>query len=280
MKKLSSPSTGPQTPIERLHHHICAWLKIDWHSLRASAASKPTRGKFQEVTKLLARETEIPEPPLADWLTGLTIRQTTKNVPQKTWCLHKKIDPPGSGSEEILERAIVRHSTKTWFNQLTVASGFNVEGPRKAMDLVLQLDSRGSRFRFIEMKAIRGTNNPVFAAVELIQYGLLYRWFRDNQRHIRLPQGSRTLLDASHIEFEVLAPKEYYLCGEYPLAPLLGLERKLNSAFGILGNGLPSMSFRFAYVDFPLKPDEQVPLLTNPKIMDKFADPFPLRELR
>ena len=36
----------------------------------------------------------------------------------------------------------------------------------------------------------------------------------------------------------------------------------------LLGNGLPSMSFRFAYVDFPLKQDEQVPLLTNPKFMD------------
>ena len=265
-------------PIELLQTSISEWLQLDWDSLKSCPAKKPHRGKFGKLLAMLDREDDMPEPPLADWLAKVNIVQTGN--PGKTWCLRTtESQKSGSTPEVKLERAIVRQLGLRWSNQLVVSSGFNITGRRRAIDLVQHLDDGESSFRFIELKAARGTNNPVLAAAELIQYGILYSWFRDHQRNVQLPPDSRTILAATHIEFEVLAPREYYTCGNYPLSRLLSLERKLDRAFSRLGNGSPSMGFCFAFADFPLEPQAQIPLLQNSASLAPFANPSRLREL-
>ena len=116
--------------------------------------------------------------------------------------------------EVCLERAIVR-TMKTlepkrlsWVNQVPIASGLvNATADRsRKIDLVHILG--GGTFEFIELKVRSDT--PLFAAMEILKYGLVYAFCRYAGRVQQSIFKDPELREAKRINLRVLAPAAYY----------------------------------------------------------------------
>ena len=112
--------------------------------------------------------------------------------------------------EVRLEREIVGINWpdgEDWFNQVPVASGLinDRSDKRRAIDLVHQRED-GS-YEFIELKV--DSDTPLYAAMEILQYAILYMFARRNER-IRGAASEKRLLEATAIHLRVLAPCHYY----------------------------------------------------------------------
>lgn len=113
-------------------------------------------------------------------------------------------------AEVSLERAFVQACSNArrsdWSNQVPVISG--IAGPRAfkrfAIDLVRRHDSKS--FEFVELKLKSDT--PLYAAVEILLYGLLWLLSRRDQE--RLEYLGNPIIAASAIQLSILAPLEFY----------------------------------------------------------------------
>ena len=85
---------------------------------------------------------------------------------------------------------------------------------RAAVDLVYRSDP-GS-YALIELKV--ESDNPLFAAIEILLYGLLLVWSRDNQEKLGYDIAVQPVLAASSVTLSVLAPIAYY--SDYDLTSL------------------------------------------------------------
>ncbi|RYD64480.1 MAG: hypothetical protein EOP84_32700 [Verrucomicrobiaceae bacterium] len=149
--------------------------------------------------------------------------------------------------EVSLERAIVRDiktsGRRDWSNQVPVASGIiaGSANSRRAIDLVHSTEP--NRFEFVELKI--GSDTPLYAAVEILQYGFI--WLLSRRYQALLGYGGRTIVDATDIRLSVLAPADYYR----------GLD--LSWLSGALNEGLRSLGERndvqleFAFEQFPAR---------------------------
>jgi hypothetical protein len=124
----------------------------------------------------------------------------------------------------LLEREIVNKCGEDWSNQMPAASG--LVGPstdkRAAVDLVHR--EGPTKYSLIELKV--DSNNPLFAAIEILQYGLLFVWSRNNLEKLGYDLHPQPVLAANEITLSVLAPGDYY--SDYSLS---NLTDALNNAF-------------------------------------------------
>ena len=127
---------------------------------------------------------------------------------QENWRFDKQLDHSAQNAspETTLERAIARAAGRDWANQVPAASGLwdHVADKRRAVDLVRRFGDR--RFELIELKVESDT--PLRAAVEIVQYGLLYALARE--RYPEWERGRQELLQAKEVHLRVLAPIGYY----------------------------------------------------------------------
>ncbi len=159
------------------------------------------------------------------------------------WKKNCRISPKNRSPEVVLERWIVRTTGDDWVNQVPVASGLTSGkgGGRRAIDLVHRC-GKGS-YEFIELKIDADT--PLFAAMEILQYGVLYIFSRDNAKALGYDANKVELLGGTGIHLKVLAPAAYY--EGYDLA---WLEKSINSGLakfldqGVRGFKL-EMDFKF-----------------------------------
>ena len=63
-------------------------------------------------------------------------------------------------------------------------------------------------YEFIELKIASDT--PLYAAMEILKYGVLYIFCRHDVRASKLVDKESELMRAEKIHLQVLAPKEYY----------------------------------------------------------------------
>ncbi len=132
------------------------------------------------------------------------------------WRLEKqtRISDGNDSPEVSLERAIVNipveiwPDAKGWFNQVPVATGLTspTADRKRAIDLVHKTGSKA--YEFIELKIASDT--PLYAAMEILKYGVLYIFFRYDVRASKLVDKESELMQAETIHLQVLAPKEYY----------------------------------------------------------------------
>jgi hypothetical protein len=159
----------------------------------------------------LALVTAIYEKVVANWEASSYHKGSDEN-----WRLKPNRDiAENNDSEEVfLERAIVRimneiqPKPECWYNQVPVASGLvhPTTDHGRNIDLVHRLGDKA--FEFIELKVRNAT--PLYAAMEILKYGLVYVFCR----HCALVSQSifkhRELLEAERIHLRVLAPATYY----------------------------------------------------------------------
>ena len=140
------------------------------------------------------------------------IAALTKPPSQENWRWPHRSDyisPLNTSPEMTLERAIIAAAIADgrddWSNQVPISSGMIDSGERRrAVDLVHQ---RGpGAFDFVELKV--RSNNPLYAAVEIMQYGLA--WVISRRHRAELGYTSRELIEADDIRCQVLAPPAFY----------------------------------------------------------------------
>jgi hypothetical protein len=169
--------------------------------------------------------------------------------------------------EVTLERAAVRAALAQrrcdWSNQVPIASGLIAGGGgrRRAVDLVHQ---RGTdAFDFVELKV--GSDNPLFATIEILQYGLV--WLLSRRDRERLGYNGKPLLQASDVRLCVLAPATYYR--DLNLSWLANGLAKGLAAVGQQNGGVRmSFGFKSFHLEFPWPDDAMVLAALDRAIQD------------
>jgi hypothetical protein len=159
----------------------------------------------------------------------------------------KRIAERNKDPETWLERMIVNRpkglspDTETWVNQVPIASGLtdpHADGSRR-IDLVR--DCGDGTYDFVELKVEDAT--PLYAAMEILKYGLVYALCRKETSVLQLKHKERPLLQAKGVHLRVLAPAKYY--ADFDLARFEASLDKGIAAFGAQ-KALPfEMDFKF-----------------------------------
>jgi hypothetical protein len=138
-----------------------------------------------------------------------------------------------------LEGATVKDGGSHWCNQVPVASGLvdPAIDKRAAIDLVRQ---RGKdSYELIELKI--ESNNPLFAAIEILLYGLVFVWSKTYWEELGCDLKKKPMLNASSVTLMVLAPSRFYK--DFDLSHLRESLNERLSSFGEI-HGV-ELAFRF-----------------------------------
>jgi hypothetical protein len=179
--------------------------------------------------------------------------------------------PKNKSPEVLCERAIVSIAADTWddaanwVNQVPVASG--LAGPsrdkHRCIDLVHRRDE--GEYDFIELKI--DSDTPLYATVEILIYGLLYMFWRDDKRlaEVRSLPPIPLILQAKVIHLIVAAPVAFYK--KHQRAPnagqcdLVWLETGINAALTALRKKYElgfTMDFTFKNLEDPSFPNKSL----------------------
>jgi len=143
-----------------------------------------------------------------NWLAAVEAGYSKPSRENWRWKRHTELAANNTSPELQLERAIVKHCGDNWSNQMPTASG--LVGPatdkRAAVDLVYREDP--TTYSLIELKV--DSDNPLFAAIEILMYGLLFVWSRNNRVQLGYDIDTQPILTAKTVTLCVLAPASYY----------------------------------------------------------------------
>jgi hypothetical protein len=182
----------------------------------------------------------------ANWKKGVNCEPSTEN-----WRFESRmnIDARNDDPEIKLERAIVGTQTQShinWANQTPTSSGF--VGPHadkhRNIDLIHRIADRA--YEFIELKV--ESNTPLYAAMEILQYAVLYIFSRENERKMEGGSAKQKLLrEATVIHLRVLAP-----CSYYEGYRLEWLEENISNGLkAFLARRMPKLQMDFRFDAFP-----------------------------
>jgi hypothetical protein len=139
-------------------------------------------------------------------LISSNLGERTPSIENWRWMPQAKIHPGNRSPEVILERSIAllveRKHLKGWCNQIPVASGLvdSRSDRRAAVDLA---SITGDRLDLYELKWKSDT--PIYAAFEILRYGLAYLLCRKNPAY-----ASLETMKVEALGLNVLAPPSYY----------------------------------------------------------------------
>ena len=143
-----------------------------------------------------------------NWQAAVDEGYTNPSKENWRWKRHLDLGSENKSPELLLERAIVDACGDNWSNQMPTTSG--LVGPatdkRAAVDLVYREDS--TTYSLIELKVASDT--PLFAAIEILMYGLLFVWSKNNREELGYDLEAQPVLAASNVTLGVLAPGSYY----------------------------------------------------------------------
>lgn len=133
---------------------------------------------------------------------------------------HEYIAEQNKSLEIQLQRAIIKSErnmpldARKWANHVPTASGLwdHRCDKHRAIDLVhlCQGQNRYDIIEFIELKVDTDGGHPVYAAIEVLLYGILYIFSRRHLEVLEYKPTEQPLLQAKVVHLVVLAPCEYY----------------------------------------------------------------------
>lgn len=178
-------------------------------------------------------------------------RPSSDNWKLRSTCSQDKVktDSANKSDEVTLERAIVQRWPENWTYQMPVASGLfgSRTDKRRAVDLVY--GNGNGCFDMVELKIEDKSGTPLYAAMEILGYGLVYLASRkDSARTLRYGNEALPILTANTISLIVLAPSKYY-----EKCKLEWLERGLNDNLNnfVKTIGVSDLRMEFRFEKFP-----------------------------
>lgn len=143
------------------------------------------------------------------------------------WKKQTDIARNNRSAEVNLERSIVRYTDDNWVNQMPIASGFlsTTNDKGRHVDLVQRLSDR--YYRMMELKV--RSDNPFFAAMEILCYGLLFVYSKKHRDTLGFKENTNPILWSKHVMLCILAPAKFYP-NDFELDRLHQLESSINMA--------------------------------------------------
>ena len=143
-----------------------------------------------------------------NWCNAVSAGKSSYSQENWRWKRHLETSSANKSPEVTLERAIVSALGENWSNQMPTASGLvgAHSDKRSSVDLVWRKDP--DSYSFFELKV--ESNTPLFAAIEILLYGLLFVWSRNNQAELEYDTEIQPVLRASKVELCSLAPRKFY----------------------------------------------------------------------
>jgi hypothetical protein len=178
-----------------------------------------------------------------NWSAGQDRRP--RRASSENWRWEKKlwISKDNRSVEKICEKLIAEKCGPDWVNQVPTASGL-IDGTSERhcnIDLVHRVGK--PEYEFIELKYADST--PLFAAFEILKYGLLYLFSRDFVNELGYSVDDKPVLAARTVHLRVVAPALYYIDYE-----MRWLEDEINAGIRSFGTGC-IMDFRFESICWP-----------------------------
>jgi hypothetical protein len=257
---------------------------------------QPTKDGAELVSQLLDR--------IAQNRSSLTeLGKAARGKEMWRWKKNRKLRLATTSLEVRVERAIACSLNDDWVNQVPAASGLTKarEG-RRSVDIIHRHNAR--EFTFIELKALRpgerpiGQQTPLFAAMEVLKYGLLLLFCKKN-RDVLFPSGieRRPILNANRVHLEVLMTPNCYLRSVKKVPFHIGwLNRLVTDGLNELNeyqkltNCESGVQFEFSFKVLPRSfvwgDEDHESLVTNPegslrwnKLRDRIVEAIEKREL-
>jgi hypothetical protein len=176
------------------YRHKSAALVLSQRKIPITGTCEFLQASYSKITKnwMNAREAGYCNPSRENW----------------RWKRHLNISEANRSPEIRLERAIVAACGENWSNQMPTASG--LVGPavdkRAAVNLVYQ--ENPTSYSLVELKVC--SDNPLFAAIEILMYGLLLVWSKEHVDELGYDLEKQPVLNAEMIMLSTLAPAKYY----------------------------------------------------------------------
>ena len=215
------------------------WL---WTGYKTQTACNLLSGNFPERLNGCLLTTQIYAQIERNWRN----RRYDGDPSPENWRLEAqpKMDETNRSPEKQIEKKIVDIQVEGWVNQVPVASGLT--GPhvmkKACVDLVRRLSEKS--YEMIELKY--KDKHPLYAAMEVIQYGILYLFARE---HLLEHYEDKALLKATSIGLRVLAPQTYYKHKKHGPYKFEKLEGILSDSIGHLAGSFDAglfMDFKFS----------------------------------
>lgn len=146
--------------------------------------------------------------------------------------------------EVTLEKTITRITDDNWVNQVPTASGVDSTGGKHCIDLIHR--DRGV-FTFIELKV--KSDHPLYAAFEIIKYGMVYIFSRIHTEQLGYQVKNKELLRANEVRLQVLAPPAFYAAES--IKWLRSLELCLNNGLEVFAQKELQIPMSFNFFVFP-----------------------------
>ena len=174
-------------------------------------------------------------------------------------CENLSVERPNRSEEVLLNRTLAQKLNKErWTNETPTASGLAEKGGREPGGLDLAYHCPPDRVRLIELK-IR-SNNPVYAAFQIVTYGLVLNLARLVHERLLHKNGPITISEqwrsANQADLLVLAPTSYY--SEYP--NLGWFEDQLKAGVVTFGK-TQKLGMDFGFRRFDEKPTDEPQML-------------------
>ncbi|MFT7221816.1 MAG: hypothetical protein ACI8Z1_003439 [Candidatus Azotimanducaceae bacterium] len=175
----------------------------------------------------------------SNWQAAAETGRSRSSSENWRWKRHLDLGVANISPELSLERKIVNVGGENWSNQMPVASGLtgSASNKRTAVDLVHRENE--SSYSFVELKVASDT--PLFAAIEILLYGLMFIWSKDNSDLLGYGESLPPVLKATDVRLYVLAPEPYY-----DRFNPKGITLAINEGLGDINQGKDiNMSFEF-----------------------------------
>lgn len=205
-------STAQLGILQGIHDLVDEWLEIPpvgkapYYRHRAAAVhvrdQPPTERRTRQFLEMyLARINQ-------NWQNAVTRGYFGPSKQNWRWKRHLEHAIANKSPEVLLERAIVRACGEEWSNQMPTASGLisATADRRAAVDLVQR--EGPTSFSFLELKV--ASDNPLYAAVEILMHGILFLWSKANLQTLKYDPTTQPVLSCSRVHLGVLAPAAYF----------------------------------------------------------------------
>jgi hypothetical protein len=257
------------TIFDGMNEVVDRYLKLD----DAWRGTPPRFGHLATLLQLSQRAPEFADGNLVDQLfrSSQSIWEAATNDQRvcrsrANWRSEKRLEyrDDNPSLEVVLERVIAQLTDDNWWNQVPVDSGLLDSQGRRKIDLVHREEEA---FSIYELKW--NSNNPLSAAIQVVQYGAAYLFFRRFVLPSLYPEKAVVALSdmmaAQRLALIVLAPARFYENFSSSPSWLESFEHRLNDDFEESANRQASgirMSFQFE--TFPMEFDWSLEMASDP----------------
>jgi hypothetical protein len=183
--------------------HIGTTLPHYRHKTAAlSLTSKPTGFGIRPLMEAIANKL------FQNWSLGQEMRPRRASAENWRWEKKLWISNANTSMEKRCEKLVAAECGENWVNQVPTASGLINGTSERHCNIDLVHCAGPYDYEFIELKYDDST--PLFAAFEILKYGLLYVFSRDFMKELGYSFEEKPVLAARSVHLCVVAPANYY----------------------------------------------------------------------